>query len=342
MTERLGTGHDQQEHMTGQQAVRGYLERSGWLDDIREVRFLAAGEYNENHYVRSRGGEHVLRINHGSQLGLGREQIGYEFRVLSAVAPSGVTPRPYRVDPQPEGLSGGALLMDYLPGRPLDYARDLQRAARIFARVHALPPADGLIRQEQAVPAIVAESEGLLGRYPDHPMPGVRDRLLAYRDELLALHERNKDLLCSEPPVMVNTEVNSGNFIMSSGEGRQDFLVDWEKAVVSTRHQDLGHFLAPTTTLWKTHTRLDQEQREAFLSAYRRELLALGTAAPALEVLVEGSAMLERTILLRAMAWCYMAFYEYTRTERAMRNAATFAKIRQYLDNTECFLAWSK
>ncbi|EGJ48446.1 phosphotransferase family protein [Desulfocurvibacter africanus] len=327
------------------QAVRGYLERSGWLEGIREVRFLAAGEYNENHYVRASGGEYVLRINHGSQLGLGREQIGYEFSVLSAVAPSGVTPRPYRVDPWPEGLSGGTLLMDYLPGRPLDYSHDLERAARILARVHALPPDDGLIRQDRAVLDIVAESEGLLDRYPDHPRPEMRDRLLAYRDDVLTLNERSRDFLASEPPVMVNTEVNSGNFIMSHMDGRHgkgDFLVDWEKAVVSTRHQDLGHFLAPTTTLWKTDTQLDREQREAFLSAYRRELLLLGAAAPDMDALREGSAILERTILLRALSWSHMAYCEYTRAERAIRNADTLAKIRQYLDNAECFLTWKE
>ncbi|MFP4314851.1 MAG: aminoglycoside phosphotransferase family protein [Desulfovibrionales bacterium] len=319
--------------------VYAHLEESRWLTDIQEVRFLAAGEYNENYYVRAGSGEFVLRVNHGSQLGLGREQIGYEFRMLSAVAPSGVTPKPCHVDPRPEVLSGGALLMEYLPGRPLEYGRDLEAAARIFARVHALPPEEGLIRQEDAVPAIIAESEGLLDRFPDHPLTAERDRLLAYRDEVLALNERSGELLTSEPQVMVNTEVNSGNFIIGGSAGRGDYLVDWEKGVVSTRYQDLGHFLVPTTTLWKTDTRLDNTRRHVFLSAYRRELRALGAAVPDLDALHEGSFILERTILLRALSWCHMAFYEYTRTERALRNEKTFATIRRYLDDMECFLA---
>jgi aminoglycoside phosphotransferase (APT) family kinase protein len=319
--------------------VRSHLERSAGLTGIREVRFLAAGEYNENYYARADGGEYVLRVNHGSQLGLGERQIEYEFGVLSAVARSGVTPKPFHVDPRPELLTGGALLMEYLPGRPLDYGRDLAAAARIFARVHALPPAEGLIRQERAVLDIVAESEGLLGRYPDHPLPAVRDRLLAYRDRMLALDSLSRGFFSGEPLVMVNTEVNSGNFIIADAGGPGDALVDWEKAVVSTRYQDLGHFLVPTTTLWKTDTRLDKTQRDVFLSGYRRELLALGAAAPEMDALSEGSSILERVILLRALSWCHMAFYEYTRTERAIRNKATFAKIRQYLDATECLLA---
>jgi aminoglycoside phosphotransferase (APT) family kinase protein len=320
-------------------ALRRQLEQSGWLIDVQEVRFLAAGEYNENYSVRADGGEYVLRVNRGSQLGLGEGQVEYEFRVLSAVASSGVTPRPYRVDPRPALLSGGALLMEYLPGRPLDYTRDLEAAARIFARVHVLPPAEGLLRQENGVLEIVAESEGLLRRYPDHPLPKVRDRLLAYRDQVLALEEQSRKLLSAEPPVMVNTEVNSGNFLMGDGQGSSSYLVDWEKGVVSTRYQDLGHFLVPTTTLWKTDTRLDKTQRRVFLSAYRRELLALGAGAPDMEILDQGSAILERAILLRALSWCHMAHYEYTRTERVLRNDETFAKIRHYLDTLECFLA---
>ena len=320
-------------------ALHDHLVVSKWLTDVREVRFLAAGEYNANYHVRAGSGEYVLRVNHGSQLGLGSGQIEYEFGVLTAVAPSGVTPRPYHVDPHPELLPGGALLMEYLPGRPLDYARDLGAAGRIFARVHALPPGQGLLRQEKAVLDIASESEGLLNRFPDHPMPALRDRLLAYRDEVVELYEQNRGFFSAEPLVMVNTEVNSGNFLIGDGNAGGDYLVDWEKAVVSTRYQDLGHFLVPTTTLWKTSTRLTREQRREFLAAYRRELGALGAAVPDMEALDRGSSLLERTILLRALSWCFMAFYEYTRTERAIRNEDTFATIRQYLDNAECFLA---
>ena len=49
---------------------------------------------------------------------------------------------------------------------------------------------------------------------------------------------------------MVNTELNSGNFLIDP-QGVSS-LVDWEKPLVSEPGQDLGHFLAPTTTFWKT------------------------------------------------------------------------------------------
>ena len=46
--------------------------------------------------------------------------------------------------------------------------------------------------------------------------------------------------------------------------------MDWEKAVVSQRHQDLGHFLVPTTTLWKTDVVLQPDEKQRFLSLYKR------------------------------------------------------------------------
>lgn len=316
--------------------IARYLTGTKRLDGPFTVAFLAAGEYNANYLVElAGGGRFVFRMNHGSQLGLA-DQIGYEFSVLMAVAPSGVTPRPLFCDPAPKSLPGGVLLMEFLPGRPLNYRTDLARAARIFARVHALPPTAGLIAQPDPVTAIADESYSLLTRFPDHPLPELRDRLLAYRETVLDLGRRHAADFAAEAPVMVNTEVNSGNFLMDDAAG--DHLVDWEKAVISARYQDLGHFLVPTTTLWKTDVVLSPEQKRAFLAAYRAELEALGAPAPDLERMLALTRVLERTILLRALAWCHMAFYEYTMTERAIANPATLATIRRYLEDAPCFV----
>jgi hypothetical protein len=92
-----------------------FLLEQGWVEGSPEVSFLAAGEYNQNFLVRAGGERLVFRINHGSQLGLA-DQIGYEFKVLRCVAPSGVTPRPLRVHSDPHPFGGGVLLMQYLPG----------------------------------------------------------------------------------------------------------------------------------------------------------------------------------------------------------------------------------
>jgi thiamine kinase-like enzyme len=124
----------------------------------------------------------------------------------------------------------------------------------------------------------------------------------------------------------VNTEVNSGNFLISPDRA---CLVDWEKAVVSCRYQDLGHFMVPTTTLWKTDILLTPTDKHTFLQTYHQH------ACPDMPFtdLMEKTRVMEQTILLRALSWCFMAWYEYTQTDRPIRNPDTFAKIEQYLSD---------
>ena len=304
--------------------IRRFLSECGWVDRPEEVSFLAAGEYNANYLVSGTGGRYVLRINHGSQLGLGEDQIAYEYRVLQALSASGVTPQPMACHPHPEPLGGGALLMSFLPGKPLTYRRDLERAAHIFARVHTVHAPEGLVVQADPVRDIARESRGLLNRYPDHPLQKERDHIKAYHDTVIDLADHTRTLFDDETLCIVNTEVNSGNFLISDTGA---YLVDWEKAVISYRYQDLGHFIVPTTTLWKSDTVLTPHEKKRFLAAYRQR------ACPDMDLdeLITKTQVLEKTILLRALSWCFMAWYEYTQTERPLNNPDTFAKINQYL-----------
>ena len=315
--------------------IKRFLSTRGWVDRPMTISFLAAGEYNANYLVDGANGNWVLRINHGSQLGLGEDQIAYEFKVLHALAATGVTPHPIACHPHPKPLGGGALLMSFLPGAPLDYRRDLERAARIFARIHAVPVPAGLIVQADPVTDIARESAGLLDRFADHPRHEARDQIRAYLDDVLELAEGTRPLFADEALCIVNTEVNAGNFLISEAGA---YLVDWEKAVKSHRYQDLGHFMVPTTTLWKSDIILTPDQKKRFLAAYRHE------ACPDMDMdeLVTKTRVLEQTILLRALAWCFMAWYEYTQTDRLLRNPQTFAKIEQYLDNIPWILASAK
>jgi aminoglycoside phosphotransferase (APT) family kinase protein len=303
--------------------IRSFLLGQGWVDAEPEVRFLAAGEYNQNFLVESGGRRLVFRINHGSQLGLA-DQIGYEFNALRCVAPSGVTPKPLRVHAGPEPFGGGVMLMEWLPGGPLDYGRDLGRAALVFARVHALPPCPGLLTQADPVAAIAAESLALIKRYPGQGLARQRAILLDYHGRIVRLGEDNRARFAADRPCVVNTEVNSGNFLVGPDGA---FLVDWEKAVVSSRHQDLGHFLAPTTTLWRTETVLAPERKTAFLRAYHAAL----PDAPPLEELLSLCAVMERAVVLRGLSWCFMAHHEYEHAGRTLTSDLTRDRIRLYM-----------
>ncbi len=308
--------------------IKGFLTASNWMPKACSVSFLAAGEYNANYLIQSESGRFVLRINHGSQLGLGDGQINYEYRVLKALADTGVTPRPFACEPNPapEDLGGGVLLMEYLPGKPLTYARDLEQAAAIFARVHRVQPPEGMVIQPDPVQDISRECYGLIQRYPDHPLRREREAIEAYFESVRELAAETRPLFADEDLCLVNTEVNANNFLISEQEA---FLIDWEKAVLSSRYQDLGHFLVPTTTLWKSDTVLSQKEKQRFLKAYKQE----SGLDISLDELSRKTRILEKTILLRALSWCYMAYYEYTQTERAIQNRDTFAKIRQYLED---------
>lgn len=312
--------------MDNTQRVLAYIAEKGWLSGNLHGSFLAAGEYNENYRVSDHTGDYVCRINHGTQLGLDN-QVEYEFGVLQAVHPSGVTPRPLQYSLDGGDLGQGVLLMEYLRGRPLNYERDLAVAARIFAAIHVLPPDARLLVQADPVAAIAAESLGLIERYHGPDFPEVRQLLLAYHEKIINLDMGFSD----EPLCMVNTEVNSGNFLI---DPVRSCLIDWEKAVVSCRYQDLAHFLVPTTTLWKTESRLSQEEKRGFLALYRQ---TLRLDIP-LRELVARTAFMERVIVLRALSWCYMAYHEYRDRSRVLVSDATFKKIISYLTEARCFL----
>lgn len=317
------------------ESIRTFIRQEQWIVGDVDVRFLAAGEYNENYLLTTATDRLLFRINHGTQLGL-RDQITYEFRVLEAVYPSGVTPRPLRVRSRDPAFPNGAMMMEFIPGIPLDYDRDWCEAARLLAAIHRLPAVGGLLRQASPVADLVRESRGLLRRYPDQSGRGTAVLLREYANRIEDLGADADADLASEQPCIVNTELNAGNFIAPPAgtvNGRLK-LVDWEKAVISARYQDLGHFLVPTTTLWKTNFRFGEAARRAFLAEYH----AAAEPGVDLDTLDRRTLVLEAAIVLRALSWCTMAYVEYTDTDRELRNSDTFGTITSYLDRAESFI----
>ena len=282
---------------------------------------LGQGEYNTNYtFTHPNGQKLVLRINTGSQMHLD-DQIGYEFSALQNLAPSGRTPKALFCD-----SAMNCLVMEHLPGRPLRYETDLAAAAEIFADIHALPvPADRrLLEPENPLEAIIDECRQMVSHYYswEGSDPVVRRLLETLEKEISA-----KDLAAPTGirKCIVNTEVNSGNFLINP-EGTS-YLIDWEKPLISEPAQDLGHFLVPTTTFWKTDVILKPEDIRHFVSCYVR----------AVEGRFETESLMERLPLyftvtcLRGVTWCAMAFREYSEPGRAIANADTFAKIKSYL-----------
>lgn len=135
----------------------------------------------------------------------------------------------------------------------------------------------------------------------------------------IAAHRAN-DTPCARPCV-INTELNSGNFIINDDAPQtRSRIIDWEKPVIADCEQDIAHFLVPTTTNWKTDTILSAAEIRAFLDEYAR-FRAVDT-------------QLLRTYMqlnvLRGITWCAMAFVQYSHGEGA-RNVDTWKKIQEFL-----------
>ena len=284
---------------------------------------LGQGEYNLN-YIFSHpatGKKLVLRINTGSQMHLD-DQIGYEFAALQQLASSGRTPKPLHCWPDQK-----MLVMEWLPGRSLRYETDLDAAARILADIHSTPVPENchLIRPGHPAQAIYEECLQMVPHYFDweEADPHVRELLRQLIEEIgrLPLTDHSDAPLC-----MVNTELNSGNFLIDPHG--HSHLVDWEKPLLSEPAQDLGHFLAPTTTFWKTDVILTPEQVKDFTQKY----------VSAVNGRIDCSTLPQRLPLfftvtcLRGVTWCAMAYREYCQPGRELRNEDTFKKLKAYLE----------
>ena len=284
---------------------------------------LGQGEYNLNytfvHPVTKQ--KLVLRLNTGSQMHL-EDQIGYEFSALQGLIPSGRTPKPLFCDSR-----RGLLVMEWLPGTALNYDTDMEIAARILADIHCTPvPADSkLLAPDRPARAIYQECLEMVAHYLswEDAHPKAKALLEALVEEIGKLP---LDAPSDGPRCCVNTELNSGNFLICR-EGKSS-LVDWEKPLFSEPAQDLGHFLAPTTTFWKTDTILTPEQVKNFTALY---IQAIGGRMDC-SSLPRRLPLFFTVTCLRGVTWCAMALREYSQPGRALSNADTLKKLHAYLE----------
>lgn len=289
------------------------------------IEFLAQGEYNKNYIVSEGDSKYVFRINMGSQLKLDN-QIEYEFNAIKKLEKSGVTPIGYFCDDSRTYFDEGVLMMNYLSGRPLNYETDLDVAAKIFAAVHQLDAKsfeDTLIKEEALCQARLDEADYWLANFRASDAPNLKTKqLMMALYDYCRKHANATDAYFREKPwhVVNNTEVNSHNFII--GEDKS-FLIDWEKPVISDPVQDITQFLAPTTTLWKTETRLTKIEMDCFFDAYEQ------IVGRPIQARVEAY---EPFLLLRAFSWCAGAWLSYSNHSKVIQNQDTFEVIKRYLE----------
>jgi aminoglycoside phosphotransferase (APT) family kinase protein len=317
--------------------VAEYLNRRDWSDvpAMQGCKFtvtpLAQGEYNLNYLIASDAVHLVFRVNIGSQIGRD-DQIVYEYRALDLLKHSGVTPRPYFVDDTRRYFDRGILIMDYLPGQTLDYNRDLAQAAALFATIHQVAVSkekNHLIREDAPLTLIYEECAGLLRQYfySDLADGDIKDYLTDLINWADTARVEEKFYQQDPWPCIVNTEVNSGNFIVNRKENTIH-LVDWEMPRWGDPSQDLAHFCSPLTTLWKTDWRMSRAQKNDFLKVYGRRIQDRHLR----DTLAERVRLRDPFVYLRGISWSAMGWVAYQTEFRGMKNPDTWAKLQQYMN----------
>lgn len=319
--------HDLTEYVNRQR-----FKRSLNLQAPVTLRFLAQGEYNLNYLLQAGEENFVLRINTGSQMNL-KNQIRYEYQALELLRRSEVTPVPYYLDDQKAEIPYGLLVMEYLPGEPLQYSADLRQAANTFARIHSLSfaqeDATFLVKPKAPFTPICREVSSLLTRYFVSQGASTKVKILLERLFHVAEVKKQEERYFIEEPwqAVINTEVNSHNFIVNPAR-QSCHLIDWEKPIYGEPAQDLSMFMIRTTTFWRGNTLLSPEQEDLFLTTYIHELMR----CPYVDSLRERVQSFKFFNTLRAISWCAMAWTEYTQPGRPLVNTDTFEKINMYLE----------
>ncbi|UCF91449.1 MAG: phosphotransferase [Desulfobacterales bacterium] len=317
--------------------VKAYLDARDWKDIpmMRERQFqvapLAQGEYNLNYLIRADSLRLVFRVNIGTQIARD-DQILYEYRTLELLKDSGVTPRPYFVDDSRTFFERGVLIMEFLPGEPLDYTRDLQAAADLFATIHQVGVTEEqnhLIREDAPLSLIYEECAGLVQHYLDSDL--AEPALRAYLQELIdwaATARGTEKYYQADPwPCIVNTEVNSGNFVVNREENTVH-LVDWEMPRWGDPSQDLSHFCSPLTTLWKTNWRMSAADKRDFLATYRQGIQNRHLR----DTLAERVRLRDPFVYLRGISWSAMGWVAYQTEFAGMKNPDTWATLQRYMN----------
>ena len=304
---------------------KDFIDRFG-LDDKEGFYLLGQGEYNINYifYSRAYNKKLVLRIATDSQMDL-ENQIRYEYEALELLNKTNRTPKPIYCDDKKELIPYGFLVMEFLPGRPLNYKKDLKIAAEALADIHnePIPKANNLLKPENPIEAIYEECLKMFDKY----------RLSKYmdmeiKDSIEYLLEKGKNIKTIDigNRTIINTEVNSGNFLIN-GENNNNYIVDWEKPLYGYPAQDLGHFLTPTTTFWKTDIILSREEISFFIKEYCKNSNQYRDEKELWNSVKNYLSM----NCLRGITWCAMAYVEYQDPDKLIFNNYTYQKIKSYL-----------
>lgn len=313
-----------------------YVKRSEFLESLNiprnskiDFQLLAQGEYNINYLFTHPITKEklILRVNTASQMNL-ENQIEYEYKALLQLKGSKRTPIPICVDGSKKHLNYGVLVMNFLPGIDLDYKNDLYLGANCLADIHSIKVEENthLLCPENPLQAILDECNEMVETYYDSNL-GCEEKKNQIRRMLNAGQHKLKDTgVYLGRRCIINTELNSGNFLIN-GKNNSNYIIDWEKPILGEPAQDLGHFLAPTTTFWKTDIILSEEEINKFTTEYVKTVgdrFETGDIEERLKLYIPITC-------LRGITWCAMAWVQYQDPDKLIKNEFTAKKLEDYL-----------
>lgn len=284
-----------------------------YISKSENVKLLGKGEYNSNYLIDD---DYLIRIARGSQMHLDN-QIEYEYNALKFLEKSNVTAKVY--DLKKDKLSGISYLTEeYLIGRDLDYHTDLKIAAYLLSQIHSLDvTGQDFIKAGSPFNMMFDEFTQMFSHYQKWDK---KNNATEEKISNMLKYIKNLGLDSTlENPCLINTELNNKNFIIDE----KSYIIDWEKPIIGEREQDLAHFLAPTTTFWKTDVIFDMDTIDDFLNEYDKLS----------KIKVDRKKFVKYLLFtcLRGITWCSMAYTQYVDENRDC--GFTFEKIKAYLSD---------
>lgn len=334
--------HEKERIISSKELVLRYLlatkNSDSFVDFDMKIHSLDNGEYNYNYILDfdiNLGTKRikdlaVLRINYGSQMNLDN-QLEYEYSILEYLKDSGVTPKPILLDTSKTLIERDYLLMEFINGEWLDYNNDTELGLKSLSKIHSYNYIDRLentefIISKNPVKEILKESKTLYTKYinSEYFNTKIDEKMKIIFDKVAEICNKTSDSDDFSDYVLINTELNSSNFLIND---KKCFVVDWEKAIWGKREQDLGHFLAPTTTFWKTDIVFDHDICDKYIRFYYDY-----SDLENIEYDKFHNSVIDyiRLNCLRGLSWCFMAYVDYTRSTKEVMNEFTAKKLDDY------------
>ncbi len=273
-------------------------------------------------HVALRGRGVLLRVPRQSQFALSAaKNLAYQAACFERVSAGGQAPRLHGTLAPQQRIPMGALLVDYIEGRPPRLPQDLAALAACMARVHALP-----LPQERAPLAVHTDPVGGAMAEIEAQALYLDDAGLsrAARSEIEAELSWARDFQKTpggeQPVTLVLTDTHPGNFLIDA-QG-QAIVVDLEKALYGSPGTDLAHATIYSSTTWDTDTWADLSLEEV-ADFYREYLSRLDPAMAAR--LRPWLVPLRRITMLRAITWCvkWKVLHRATRLDSKHKAAST-------------------